>query len=279
MGVATIVQFPNNGIAPNNGTSFAAPNMAGVAACLWQGFREYNNYQIMTALRLAGHRASNPNDTVGYGVPDAKLALMGLTTIFSTASANLSNCKTIINGTSKDMKSMRYEIERNVPGTSGFAKVGEIAGTGNIFSNRNYSFSDSLLNINPGPITYRIKQIFDTAASTYSFNYIDTVSVSLNSACLVTSVNPQPVAGTRIELLPNPAREKITVRLQTPYPISDLNFIFTNNTGQMVNYVKRSKSSGLSLFEFRLDNLASGKYYLTISSGKRILETKEFIKQ
>jgi serine protease AprX len=279
MGVATIVQFPNNSIAPNNGTSFAAPNLAGITACLWQGFKEYNNYKIIETLKSAGHRASNPNDTVGYGVPDVKLALIRLTKEFSTASATLSNCKTIITGTSKDMKAMKYEVERKAPGQSGYSKVGEFAGTGNSFTNRNYSISDSLINITAGTISYRIKQVFDTASATLAFDYIDTVNVVLNNACMVTAINPVAGSPNKIEILPNPAREKVSIRVNTVYPVSDLNFIFTNNNGQIVAHFKRSKSVGLITFEFPIDNLPAGKYYVLISSGKRLMETHELIKQ
>jgi hypothetical protein len=279
MGVGTIVQFSNNSIAPNNGTSFAAPNLAGLAACLWQGFKEYNNYKIIDALRKAGHRSSNPNDTIGYGVPDVKLALIRLTREFSTATAVISNCKTTITGTSKDMKAMKYEVERKAPGQSGYSKVGEFAGAGNIFSTSNYTFSDSLINLTAGIFSYRIKEVFDTAAATLAFDYIDTVTVNLATACLVTAINPVVNDINKIDVLPNPARDKISIRVQTAYPVMDLNFIFTSNNGQMMAHYRKSKPSGLSTFEFPIDNLPAGKYYITVSSGKRIIETQELIKQ
>ena len=82
----------------------------------------------------------------------------------------------------------------------------------------------------------------------------------------------------KIEIIPNPARNKVSIKVMTEYPVTDLNFIFTNNAGQMITYFKRSKPAGLSTFDFPIDNLPAGKYYITVSSGKRILETHELIK-
>ncbi|HTM92177.1 MAG TPA: S8 family serine peptidase, partial [Flavisolibacter sp.] len=125
VGVATIVQFPNNTIGGNNGTSFACPNIAGLASCLWQGFPEFNNMKIINALRQAGSKASSPDDRVGYGIPDVKKALMNLVKDFSTASASVSNCTVALQWTSKDVSSMKYEIERRIPGQTGFLKIAE----------------------------------------------------------------------------------------------------------------------------------------------------------
>jgi subtilisin family serine protease len=58
VGVATVVQLQNNTIGTNNGTSFSAPNMAGLTACLWQGFQEFTNIKIINALQRAGSRAT-----------------------------------------------------------------------------------------------------------------------------------------------------------------------------------------------------------------------------
>ena len=83
IGVATVIQLPNNSIGTGNGTSFACPNMAGLTACLWQGFPEFNNIQIIDALRRAGSRATNPNDTIGFGIPDVRKATLLLLDEFS----------------------------------------------------------------------------------------------------------------------------------------------------------------------------------------------------
>jgi serine protease AprX len=278
MGVATIVQWPNNAIAPNNGTSFSAPNMAGVAACLWQGFREYNNMKIIDALRKAGHRANNPNDTVGYGVPDAKLALIRLTKEFSTATAAITNCKTTITGTSKDMKAMKYEVERKLETQSGYVKVGEFNGTGAVFNTRNYVFTDSLVNVSAGNISYRVRQIFDTAASSLAFEYIDTVNLTLTASCIFTSVDPVIEFKDKVELLPNPARENLGIRISTTQAVPELNILIRNSYGQLVKQLRYSKPAGTTRIDINIKEMTPGKYYISTYSGNRLIETSELIR-
>lgn len=58
----------------SNGTSFSAPIISGISACLWQNNTEYNNQQIMNALRFSGTLSDIPNDSMGYGIPDLQLA-------------------------------------------------------------------------------------------------------------------------------------------------------------------------------------------------------------
>ncbi|MBL0355823.1 MAG: S8 family serine peptidase [Chitinophagaceae bacterium] len=55
-----------------NGTSYAAPIMAGITTCLWQAFPEIKNTAIVQGLRESGDRYSNPDDRSGYGIPDKK---------------------------------------------------------------------------------------------------------------------------------------------------------------------------------------------------------------
>lgn len=55
-----------------SGTSFACPNMAGLSTCLWQAFPEVNNMSIIDALQQSASRFSNPDNRVGYGIPDVK---------------------------------------------------------------------------------------------------------------------------------------------------------------------------------------------------------------
>lgn len=57
-------------IASGNGTSCATPNLAGLAACLWQALPELTSLEIMQLIREAGHQYATPDTTMGYGIPD-----------------------------------------------------------------------------------------------------------------------------------------------------------------------------------------------------------------
>jgi subtilisin family serine protease len=74
VGAGTYVIATNGAVAQGDGTSFSNPNMAGLIACLWQAFPEFSNMQIIDAVRRSSSKFSNPNDRVGYGIPNMKLA-------------------------------------------------------------------------------------------------------------------------------------------------------------------------------------------------------------
>jgi hypothetical protein len=54
----------------SNGTSYAAPVIAGLAACLRQAFASRTSFEIISAIRQSGDRAGNPDTLSGYGIPD-----------------------------------------------------------------------------------------------------------------------------------------------------------------------------------------------------------------
>lgn len=58
----------------SNGTSFSAPQIAGLLALLWQAYPTLTAQQIITALKKSGHQASAPDNLLGYGVPSGSLA-------------------------------------------------------------------------------------------------------------------------------------------------------------------------------------------------------------
>ena len=189
VGEGAFVQYSNNAIGGGNGTSYACPNMAGLTACIIQGFPEYSNMKIINALRQAGNNVATPNDRIGYGIPDMKKVVIGLLKDFATSTVSTTECKSTINWVSKDVAGMKYEIERKASNETSFKKIAEIPGTGSVFSSHNYSYNDILYGIPSGTVTYRIKQIIDTASSTLTSGYIDTVSVEINSLCLLNDLD------------------------------------------------------------------------------------------
>jgi subtilisin family serine protease len=73
MGERTAVAKPDNSIVRGNGTSYAAPAIAGLMACLKQGHPERSNMQLITAVRQSGdqYRSPSAKEGYGYGVADA----------------------------------------------------------------------------------------------------------------------------------------------------------------------------------------------------------------
>ncbi|MBX2973153.1 MAG: S8 family serine peptidase [Flavobacteriales bacterium] len=77
----TILRADTDSILQANGTSFAAPVVAGLVACLWQLHPERTSSQIMDAVRRSASFFHDPNDSLGYGVPDFGAAHAWLTLI------------------------------------------------------------------------------------------------------------------------------------------------------------------------------------------------------
>lgn len=274
VGVATVVQTTGNTVGASNGTSFSCPNMAGLAACLWQGFKEFNNIRILDALRQAGSKASAPDDRVGYGIPDVRKATMMLLKDFATASVTNNGCKNTLTWKSKDVSSMRYEIERRLPGETDFTKIGERQGTGNDFAApRNHSFSDSLVNISAGEVTYRIRQVIDTATAGFTADIIGTTSVNVATTCTATAPT-----NDEIILMPNPANKLFSVKLTTNYAIPNLIIRVIDANGKTIMLEKRGKSAGTAKFDFPAHALSSGKYFVSLFNNDKHLGTRELLK-
>ncbi len=70
MGYQTSVQGSSGAITVANGTSFSAPIIAGMAACLWQYYPDLNNMEIMKKIEESAHQYTNPDNKLGYGIPD-----------------------------------------------------------------------------------------------------------------------------------------------------------------------------------------------------------------
>lgn len=61
-------------IGVHGGTSFAAPLISGLAACLWQANPEATSMEIYSAIIQSAHMFLNPDTIYGYGIPDFNLA-------------------------------------------------------------------------------------------------------------------------------------------------------------------------------------------------------------
>jgi hypothetical protein len=71
----------SGGFTYGNGTSFSSPILAGMVACLWQANPGMNNMDLLNAIQASGTRANDPDDNVGYGIPDFMAAHNILTII------------------------------------------------------------------------------------------------------------------------------------------------------------------------------------------------------
>ncbi|MGQ0739390.1 MAG: S8 family serine peptidase, partial [Bacteroidota bacterium] len=280
VGVSALVQSTGNTVGTSNGTSFACPNMAGLGTCLWQGFPEYNNMKIIAALRQAGSRAANPDDRMGYGIPNLKLAFSNLLTEYATSSSAATGCRIGISWNSKDVSAMKYEIERKAPGETVYTKIGDVnAQTGDILANRSYQFNNDLTSGSSGNYSYRIRQIIDTATAGFTAVYIDTTNITVSSPCIVTGVIDPNQVKKAVTVQPNPSyASTVTLVVETSYAISNMPVAVYDAKGSLVMQLKESKGSGKKTIDMPVNHLPKGKYYIKVLDGVITVGTAELIR-
>jgi serine protease AprX len=182
VGVGAVVASSFNGQPIfGNGTSFACPNIAGLATCLWQAFPEVNNMTIINTLQQSATRASNPDTRVGYGIPDVKKAFVTLLRQGFTKQTSQANCKASLLWSIKADSAMPTIIERKL-GNGAYTTVSTNNSTG-AFIKRDFSFIDDLITVTATTITYR----FSIQVATDTTVVLD--SVTINFA-------PKPNLGT-----------------------------------------------------------------------------------
>ncbi len=271
IGVTALIQGTGNNVVSGNGTSFACPNLAALATCLWQGFPEFNNMRILRALRESGNRTNNPDDRTGFGIPNMKSAFGSLLIDYASSNTTLNNCISTIQWNSKDVSAMRYEIERKAPGESGFSKIGDVpARTGDVLANQSYQFQHTLSNVQAGTIQFRIRQIIDTATATFTALYLDTNSVNLPSTCFTTGINNNPNLAFRIYVAPNPATgDQAQLILDGTQALGLLTIELIDLQGKKIEQLTVQKNAGRQSLPLPLAALPAGKYFINVYRGSK----------
>ncbi len=67
-GTSVVRESGNTGTA--SGTSFASPLLASLITCLIQRFDTLTKEELLYALKMSASRGDNPNNTLGYGIPN-----------------------------------------------------------------------------------------------------------------------------------------------------------------------------------------------------------------
>lgn len=72
LGKGTLIAGSTGNCALNssNGSSFASPIMCGAIACLWQALPNKTSWEIRQLVKMSSNQYANPNNTIGYGVPN-----------------------------------------------------------------------------------------------------------------------------------------------------------------------------------------------------------------
>lgn len=72
LGINTSVIRPSGSQGTSSGTSLASPLIASLAAGVWQRYPHLTNLQVMDAIRKSASQATQPDNLLGYGIPNFK---------------------------------------------------------------------------------------------------------------------------------------------------------------------------------------------------------------
>lgn len=89
MGTQVTVASPYGGLSSAQGTSFSAPIVAGLVACLVQAHPDRDRMDIVQAIRLSGDQYTLPDEEYGYGIPDAAFADSLLSSVKDLSTVNI----------------------------------------------------------------------------------------------------------------------------------------------------------------------------------------------
>ncbi len=70
MGALTVIQNSGGSASRGSGTSFSAPIIAGMTACLMQAKPSYSNIFVIKAIERSCSHYASPDSLTGYGIPD-----------------------------------------------------------------------------------------------------------------------------------------------------------------------------------------------------------------
>ncbi len=261
VGAFAIIANTSTGLpAYGFGTSFACPNMAGIATCLWQAFPEISNMGIIQTLQTASDNTSAPNDRVGYGIPDAKKAFVMLQKQLYQGQASITGCKTNLQFSVKTDPSMTIDIERKLASETGYTLLTSLQNT-QAFGKHDFVYEDNLSLLPAGTIKYRLKMNIATDTS----YYLD----SMMTDHLQTCTNIQENA---IRISPNPVQENLQISVTRLTP-ADINIIIRNALGQKVYASYYQQKPGIQLTEVNMSRFSRGIYFITVYADGRKMGT------
>lgn len=266
VGAFAIVANTGTGLpAYGFGTSFACPNMAGIATCLWQAFPEISNMGIIQTLQTAANNTFTPNDRTGYGIPDAKKAFVMLQQQRYRGQASISNCKTNLQFSVKTDATMSIEIERKLDSETAYTTHTSLQDF-QVFGEHDFVFEDDLSFLPAGLIKYRLKM--NIAADT-SY-YLDSIVVDHLQACNNFDANS-------IRISPNPVQETLTVS-STRISAADMTIIIQNALGQKVYAEQFHQKPGTQLMQVNMGRFGRGVYFISVYADGKKQETKKVVR-
>ena len=251
-----------------SGTSYACPNMAGITTCLWQAFAEASNMQIINTLQKSSNIYSNPNDRIGYGIPDVKKAFVMLQKEFATNTAIFRQCKAEISIDIKMDSTMKINVERKFPSDSSYSTITTLQNQG-VYGLSSFFYADDLSDTDFGYVNYRYKVIIDSDTS----YYLDSALVNYLNNCKIIIPTEN-----KLKLSPNPFNGTLYLNLERTAD-TKVGIVIHNTSGQKVYTESFNHLAGIATHDINLNHLSRGVYYITVYTNDNKELTKKIIKQ
>ena len=265
-GLRAIVASANTGQPVlSNGTSFAAPNIAGLTTCLWQAFPEVNNMAILDAMQRSAHKFNNPDDRVGYGTPDMKKAFVILLKKSFLQQSAINGCSAAVQLNVKQGANMNVIVERKQSNEVVYTTFKTFNGTGN-FTAKNISFTDDLALTSGGNVNYRVRM--DIATDT-SF-YLDSLVIAAPQTC----TNPT----NNLRVSPNPVVDNLNIIISREEQ-SMVIITLVNAQGKRVYQNTYLQPSGSQVKQINMQQMASGIYFVKVIADDKKLQTIKVFKK
>ncbi len=265
-GLRAVVASPSTGQPVlSSGTSFAAPNMAGLTTCLWQAFPEFNNMTVLDAIERSATKFNAPDVRVGYGIPDMKKAFVILLKKSFTKLSSLSGCMATVQLSVKQDNTMQVVIERKLANDVAYNTFKTIAGTGN-FSNKNISFTDDLSLTSGGNLNYRIR--LEIAADTSI--YLDSLIINAPQTC----TNPV----NSLKVVPNPVVDNVSIIISRE-KAGKINLILTSAEGKRIFESTYQQIAGSQIKTINMQQMSVGIYFIKVIVDDKKIETIKIIKK
>ncbi len=254
VGWNAMVVNPSNG-APfsGNGTSFSCPNMAGLATCLWQAFPEVNNMGIIDALRQSADKYEQPDDRVGYGIPEMKKSFVILMNKLFSKNITFNNCKVNISFTEKIDTSITIDLQKNLNNEANYTTIKTWLGTDQ-FLLSNFNYADDLNDATNGILNYRLK-VNISQDTTF---YLNLAKINLSGKC-----NGNIISDENIAIGPNPVQNDLQVKIEITQP-TKINITIHNAVGQIVYTNSNQQINNVAQYTIPFNNKNSGAYFVTV---------------
>ncbi len=249
----------------SNGTSFACPNMAGITTCLWQAFPEANNMEIMSTLQQSANRSNNPNDRVGFGIPNAKKAFVLLQQKYHTQLAQLNQCQAVLQFSVKTDPTMTIDVERRWLSQTNYTSITTLQ-SNLLYGKHDFNYTDDLSTVTEAGVQYRLKMNIDADTS----YYLDSTTLYLANPC-----QPNPSTDSLIQIAPNPVTSQMHLTISN-MSFSKLHIQISNAAGQKV--MAQSFNYQTSPYNIPLQGCSKGVYFVTIFLDNKKMLTKKITK-